>query len=758
MTTQAKYDLHLLGWQSFQQLCLSLSKEILGQTVQSFLDTKDGGRDGAFAGTWIRQNHEDMSGKFVIQCKHFSKRDSVLKISQLKGEIEKVKNLVAEGQCDCYILLTNGGLTGVTEQKIQIALKNVGVKKAVIYGSTWICEQIHTHLSLRIAMPRLYGLGDLSQIVDARAYAQARALLSYLKEDLGKVVITDSYRKASEALDQFGFVLLIGEPAAGKTTIASLLAMTALDKWKVNPIKIDTPEKIIEHWNSENPEQLFWIDDAFGTTQYEARLVQKWNHIFSQVVVMLKQGVKIVMTSRDYIYKSARSDLKTSAFPMLEEKQVVIDVHDLRPQERKLILYNHLKLGEQPKIFLTAIKPHLDFIAEHPRFMPEMARRLANPAFTKRLPITKHNLDDFVTKQSEFMQEVIRGLDSGSRSALALVYMRNDNLESPIQFQASELTAIARMASSEGQCIQAFQFLKGSFLQLVNDGDHLLWKFKHPTIGDAFNEILILNPELLEIYLAGISTEKLLDQTTCGDIGFQRAIVIPKSFFQNVMDRLDNFTNTRNFKDAFSSSWNAKWDLRNYLATRCSKDFLKSYLERHPELIAQVTKPDSSLSISREVAIAIKLQEYALFPEANRQVFIQMLSEYAAKGESLYPLESKRLRAIFTSDELKDMKKRIKTELIPHLDEVRSDLEISYGSLDAPDSHIRNFQDILNVLRDEFHESDDLREIEIQMDKVEEWLLSSIPDTVEIPKREIGDIPLDENIHTLRSVFEDIDA
>jgi hypothetical protein len=58
-----------------------------------------------------------------------------------------------------------------------------------------------------------------------------------------------------------------------------------------------------------------------------------------------RQGYKIVMTSRDYIYRRARLDLKESAFPLLSESQVVIDVRHLTVDEKKQILYNHFKLG-----------------------------------------------------------------------------------------------------------------------------------------------------------------------------------------------------------------------------------------------------------------------------------------------------------------------------------------------------------------------------------------------------------------------------
>src|SRR5439155_26470829 len=128
-------------------------------------------------------------------------------------------------------------------------------------------------------------------------------------------------------------------------------------------------------------------------------LVHGWNHVLPQIRTMLRKGAKIVMTSRDYIYNRARKELKEGAFPLLKESQVVIDVHDLSTDERRQILYNHLKLGKQPRVFRTEIKPHLEDVAGHPRFIPETARRLADPVFTKDLFIDKYYLSQFVEKR-----------------------------------------------------------------------------------------------------------------------------------------------------------------------------------------------------------------------------------------------------------------------------------------------------------------------------------------------------------------------
>src|SRR4051812_23179481 len=358
------YQLHTLGWHSFQQLCLTIAGEIIGQTVESFLNSNDAGMDGAFAGKWKPQGevHENLSGQFVVQCKFTSKANYSIHLSDVSMEQIKVRRLVEQGHCDSYVLMTNCEVSGKRANEIKDLFRSAGAKHVVVLGPTWICQQIRENKRLRMLVPRVYGLGDLSQILDERAYLQGRAVLESLREDLGKTVVTDAYRRAAEAIDKHGFVLLIGEPAAGKTTIASLLAMAAVDQWNASLLKLDDPSKVVEHWNPDEPSQFFWIDDAFGVTQYEAFLVRGWNHIFPQIRTMLRQGARIVMTSRDYIYNRARNDLKEGAFPLLQESQVVIDVHNLTRDEKRQILYNHLKLGGQPRVFREKVKPYLESV------------------------------------------------------------------------------------------------------------------------------------------------------------------------------------------------------------------------------------------------------------------------------------------------------------------------------------------------------------------------------------------------------------
>ena len=754
------YDLHNLGWHSFQQLCLTIARDILGQSVESFLDSNDGGRDGAFAGSWNPTGKENISGHFVIQCKFTSRANHQLRPSDLSDELAKTTRLVREGRCDCYVLLTNASMSGRQAEKIEALFKGAGARHVLLFGSTWICQQIHDSKRLRMLVPRVYGLGDLSQILDHRAYSQAHALLASLRDDLSKIVVTGAYRRSAAALDKHGFVLLIGEPAAGKTTIASLLAMGALDQWGASTLKLDSPDKVKEHWNPDEPSQFFWLDDVFGVMQYESSLLHGWNHILPEIRTMLRKGAKIVMTSRDYIYKRARNELKEGAFPLLRESQVVIDVHDLTPDEKRQILYNHLKLGRQPQEFRTQVKPHLEGIATHERFIPESARRLADPIFTQGLWIDRYYLLEFVDKREQFLQEVLQGLDPHSKAALALIYMRNDRLESPIALKKSEREALERLGSDLGHCVTALDALSGSLVQRIDAEGDYIWRFKHPTIGDAYASLLTQHPELLGIYVGGAATEELIGQVTCGDVGLERAVVIPRALFPLMLQRLQEFSTTAHYKTAWMSEWGARRGLQQFLAFRCSKDFLALYIKQDSAIFDRVAKPGLTLSAVSEVDLALRLHKLGLLPEETRQKFIAAVSKYVLDGEDFYALQSDRLRHVFSEDEFDELQRRVRAELLPRLDDVRREWQSNHQSDESADDHMQPLLEAFETLKAMF--DDDVtagEKIDRETEHAQEWVSEHMPDdSDEKPERRLGEAPAADILSGDRSIFDDVDA
>ena len=652
------FALHQLGWADFQSLCRTITREILGQTVVGYLDANDGGRDGAFSGTWTRTGNEELHGEFVIQAKHTTKPDSTLGPADFGDEIVKAERLAAAGRCDVYVLMTNARITGKTAETLQAELVQRGVADFRIFGATWINEVITENPRLRMLVPRLYGLGDLTQILDERAYEQARAVLDSMRTDLAKLVRTTTYQKAADALDDFGFVLLTGAPATGKTTIAGELALAAADAFNTQVVTLEDAVQFPDRWNP-NEKQLFWLDDAFGATQLDQYLASSWQRMTPRVRAAIDRGCKFVLTTRDYILRAAWPHLKPGAFPLLDGARVVVDVTDLTRDERRQILYNHLKHGRQPKNQVRAFVPHLDELADHPGFTPELARRLADPAFTTNLGLpTAANLRAFLAEPRQFLADTFAGLDDDSLSALGLIFLSRNWLPSPIDLSDTHSEFLRRAGGSLAGVTRSLGQMDGSIVANIARDKHRGWVFAHPTMMDAYADRL-RSPELVHFLVEGYGTEALLAQTTCGDTGQQNAVVLPESLWPSVMDRLDEPLAEGDER------WRQHDRRRSYLANRCVPAFQTAYLERHPGLLEKLAEPGLMLEFDSDNDLVVSLHANGVLPEAIRAAFVGHLIEYCIDGSDGAVLWAGRLREMLTPDEDQTLRERLLAEVVP---------------------------------------------------------------------------------------------
>lgn len=140
------------------------------------------------------------------------------------------------------------------------------------------------------------------------------------------------------------------------------------------------------------------------------------------------------------------------------------------------------------RICRTRANPLQSCPAGDPANCHKIARRLGRPTFTKDLIISKDHLDNFVEHPVELLCEIIRNLDADSRAALALVFMRGGALTSPIMLEKDEEGAVALMGGSRAGVREAFGALDGGLVLQSIDGGSYYWRFKHPTIRDAFAE------------------------------------------------------------------------------------------------------------------------------------------------------------------------------------------------------------------------------------------------------------------------------
>ena len=653
------FELHQLGWFSFEQLCRTICRESWQQPVEVYSRGADGGRDGFLYGPW-RDGATDSPA--ILQCKHISNAEAHLSLTDLGPEIEKIKRHVAAGRCDVYIVMTNARVTADSAAAIDKAFREIGVRKVVTLGYEALCELLTEQKALRALVPRLYGLGDLTEILDERHYAQAEAILATMHDHLARLVPVNAHRMAHSALRKQQFVLLIGRPGSGKSSIAASLAIGAMDFYDARPVKLARIEDLHEQWNPHERNQFFWLDDAFGATQYEYTSADGWNRATSQITAAIRGGARFVVTSRDYVYAAARADLKVSSFPLLDEARVVIEVEAFTKEEREQILYNHLRLGSQPVELLATMRPEdLEAVAADRNFLPELARRLGDPLFTRNLDVSNRTtLLDFIRRPTPFLLEVLLNLDAPTRAALGLVHLRGNKLPSPYVGAPGDEDFLQRVGVQLADALHALPTLDGSLLRLVSVAGDRWWQFQHPTFTDAYQAWLEDQPELLAEYVASARLENLVSTITCGNVDIEGAVVVPRTLYEEVAGRL--LGDRPRADRGRDGHWRNNVFL--FLARRCDQEFVRLFVGRAPELIDQAFTIGLYLSVhTAQRLLARMLLDQGLANEGHRVRLVETLTEYAVEALDGSFLGDEQWLEFFSEEELLELDRLVLDEL-----------------------------------------------------------------------------------------------
>ncbi|WP_175711479.1 hypothetical protein [Burkholderia ambifaria] len=669
------YRLHTVGWKAFQDLCLAVAQECLKRPVQRFLPSHDGGRDGAFVGVW---NDGNDAGSSTIQCKFTSLPSSNLTLSQLVDELAKIPALAAQGLVEDYILMTNHPVSGVAAAAIEHAFVAAGAKRCRVLGSDWLVSQIDESARLRMLVPRLYGIGDLSNILDERAYEQAQMILSSMGDDIRKLVVTDAHRKSVAAINEYGFVLLLGSPAAGKSTIGASLAVGAADIWGCLTVKPTSPIELRDRINPHE-KQFFWIDDAWGSTQYQKSGTDSWNQVLPHIAAAIKNGSKFLFTSRTYIWTAAQRDLKTSALPLLTKSNVTIQVEKLTPDEKAQILYNHLKLGDQEKTFRAEVKPFLPDAVASEHFLPESARRLGSKLLTVNLQKTKAGLVNFFAKPSDFLLETIRTLTAESLAALALLFVSAGRVPSPIADGAETDLAVKAFGVTLASLRAAVIELDETLLLHAQDQTGPYWRFKHPTISEAFARYVAENPELVELYLRGAKTSWLMNEVVCPGVTLPGSlVVVPPMFYDLLGERMVKCTQS---------------ELYAFLTTRANAEFAARMLAVRPDLLEKDVSFYWRVSEDADGDFLAKMHEFGLLPNHKRQAFVDELVASVLERADGSVVQNDYLLNVLTDDEreilLAAVENKVLNQLAKHVDRVREE----WQSHNDPESHFEELKD-----------------------------------------------------------------
>lgn len=611
------FALHTIGWQAFQDLATTVVEVALGRVVWRIAKVNDQGRDGFFYGVPEEPFASGDKRETTIQSKHFGTPTQKLTLTSFADELRSVRKLVRSGRAHGYILVSNGNLTEPNRVRIVQALRQAGVKEPYVFGREWVVDKILEYPRIRALVPRIYGLGDLSWIESEKARKQALAILDAMGEGLRCYVPTGVHRAAVEALERHGFVLLLGDPAVGKSAIAAALSVAATDEGECDVILVRNPDDFLRNWDAEIGNRLFWIDDAFGATKLDTALMEPWNKAFSALQAAMKHGNRFILTSRAHIWNQARRELKQGAFPPLLDGRVVVDVESLTPDEQRRILYNHLRFGTQPADFKREITPYLDEVLAAGHFRPEIARRLADPAYTRALLRNVDGLKDFFARPEAFLLDTLTNLPDPMRAAIGLVFINGGRLPSPIERDEVQRLVEDLFGVNPAELRTALETLQGSFVLLLRDGEHCHWTYKHPTIADAYARMIGREQELVTLFVRGAKMPHVINEAVCGG-GSTDGIVVPPGLHSLLLDRLPGSGVTDDM-------------MRQFLLYRSGAGFLKLFLERYPEFVTRPWHGYRPIVHDSAAMLLLQAARHHCLPQEGRDRFMEVLQSHAGE-------------------------------------------------------------------------------------------------------------------------------
>ena len=686
------FALHTLGWKAFQDLCAQVCEESFGHTVSIYREAQDGGQDAIFL-----LSEKGAYKEATVQCKFSGKAEQRLKLSDITTELESVKKLVSEGRASTYYFITSMGVDAPIAAGIGQKLHSIGVEKPEVLGREWLTANIKSSARLRALVPRVYGLGDLSAIIDERSVAQTRALLGHLIPSLKVYVPTGAHRTAVRTLGDHKLVLLLGPPATGKSMLAAILATMAIDSDSLECFKCEGPLDMRSRWNPNEPQRLFWVDDAFGPNQLREDYVDAWIEFMPKMKAAIEQGNHFILTSRTHIWNEAKHKLGTRNHPLLTNGKAIVNVGQLSPEERQQILYNHVKAGEQPKRWKIRSKSHLPALADEVSLLPEIARRLGDPNYTSGITSIPADLVRFVREPQEFLKGTIQELVVAQQAAMTLVFLARSRL--PVHNVAGDECKLVaeKYATSVAAVTQALEQLEGAFLVKREESGQLCWGFFHPTFADAVSGILSGRPDLVELYLRGARIETLLAEAVCGGAtSVNDAVVVPVAGIETLISRLLETPDSKDMNER----------LFQFLNRRAPKNVVQRVLQLAPNLLDRQGSSSPWVGIGRHAEVVLRATAFSmnLLSEDVRVATCQALEEAALYSFDVSFLSEEPILAMLRPHELM----RLTIKLVAMLDdeipikiaELTEDADAD-GDIDDQFESVESFVNKLRCLAEE---------------------------------------------------------
>lgn len=528
------YDFHSLNDKEFESLSQDILQLHLGITLEGFKAGKDKGID-------FRYIHELNKEKIIVQVKHWRKSGIKKLINYLeKKELPKVKILKPTR----YILTTSLELNQNDKNEIKNALSPYITSEADIFGKEDLNNLLGKFKEVEEKHYKLWlsSTNTLRKILNNGIQGRSEFVAENITRNIKLYVYNDSHKKALGVLNSERFLVVIGEPGIGKTTLARMLIYELLST-DYELVVINDIKEAEGLWKPES-KQIFYFDDFLGSNYLE---LMSGKNDDSNLINFIKRAKedptkRLILTSRTTILNQAENKLSKLKNAVIDLSKYEVKVEGYSKFDKALILYNHLYFNEISDDFYEKIIEDKNYfkIINHKNFNPRIIEFITDHNHLKI--IDTENYLEFILKNLDCPSLIWENpyeqqIDDYSRFLLTTLFSLDKPKEAILQ---KAFDSRLEYEIKNGN----FQRINNAFITKVKD---LLGGFIIASRDNSSTEYNFFNPSIIDFimdYLKKNSSEKwrilesvvFLEQLT---LRFKTANFVESVGFTN--EELDKF-------------------------------------------------------------------------------------------------------------------------------------------------------------------------------------------------------------------------
>lgn len=288
------------------------------------------GRDG---GVDLRRDGEN--GPWVIQAKHYVRSTA----AHLEAVARKEAVRLAQMRPSRYWLVTSRSVSHETKTRLSEMLGG-----ATVLGVEDLEQMLDAHPEVERRHPKLFLASGAAfrALTQPGTHHRSRRLLADIAEQLPLWVQTKSFFEASKLLEFERVCVIAGPPGIGKTTLAHMLVVDAVDR-SFEPIEISAD--VSEGWDALDGDvpQIFFYDDFLGQTSLND-LTKNEDRRIAQFIRAIRASEKglFVLSTREHILQRAlsRSDTLRRSAAMHDRFVLELESYDLLDKAK--MMHNHI--------------------------------------------------------------------------------------------------------------------------------------------------------------------------------------------------------------------------------------------------------------------------------------------------------------------------------------------------------------------------------------------------------------------------------